>query len=90
VVLVIVRISSRSEGTSSISTSGKDARHFLRDFAAQAVGLHDVHGGKEAGLAEEVGPCVGDLRLELFQAAAEREFFEGRGGSAKRIRLSDP
>ena len=40
-------------------------RHLVRDLAAQAVGLHEIDGREEARLPEQVGPCVGNLRLEL-------------------------
>ena len=42
-----------------------------RRLAAEAVGLHEVYGGKEAGLAEGVGPGVGDLFFELVDFMAE-------------------
>src|ERR1700678_3682080 len=57
----------------------EDAGHFLGDFAPEAVGLHEVHGGEKAGLAENVGPGVWHLRFELIEAAAERELLESRG-----------
>ena len=46
---------------------GKDARHFVGDHAAEAVGLDEIHGGEEAGLAEDVGPGIGDLDFELVE-----------------------
>ena len=49
---------------------GEDARHLQCDLAAQAVGLHEVDGGEEARLAEQVGPRVGDLHLQLVDAVA--------------------
>ncbi len=41
-----------------------DAGHLEGDHAAEAVGLDEVDGGEEAGLAEGVGPGVGDLGFE--------------------------
>ena len=79
VKLVMVSISSRSDGTSSRSTCEKMRVHFHGDFAAEAVGLDEVDGGEEARLAEDVGPRVGNLGLELIQSAAEGEFFECGG-----------
>jgi hypothetical protein len=55
---------------------GEDASHFLSDFTAEAIGLHEIDGREEAGLAEQIGPSVGDLDLQLIEASAEGEFFE--------------
>ena len=41
-----------------------DAGHLEGDHAAEAVGLDEVDCGEEAGLAEGVGPGVGDLGFE--------------------------
>ena len=43
----------------------KDAGHFLSHAASKTVGLDEVDSGKEAGLAEKVGPRVGNLHLSL-------------------------
>ena len=40
----MVSISSRSDGTSSTIDLREDARHLRRHFAAQAIGLHEIHG----------------------------------------------
>jgi hypothetical protein len=57
-----------------------DARHFEGDHAAEAVGLHEVDGGEEAGLTEGVGPRVGDLGFEHVELMVEGDLFEGCGG----------
>ena len=57
-----------------------DAGHLLRDHAAEAVGLDEVDGGEEAGLAEGVGPGVGDLGFEGVDGMVEGDLFEGGGG----------
>src|SRR5712664_1212075 len=49
----------------------EDARHFLRYFAAEAVGLDEIHGGEEARLAEKVWPVVRGLHFELVHAVAQ-------------------
>ena len=59
---------------------GHDASHLLRDHAAKAVGLHEVYGGEEAGLAEGVGPGVGDLGFEGVEGVVEGDVFERGGG----------
>ena len=76
VKLVMVSISSRSEGTSSRSTCGEHAGHLFGDFAPEAVRLDEVDCRKEPGLAKNVGPGVGHLSFELIQPAAQRKFFE--------------
>ena len=50
---------------------GEDARHLLGNFAPEAVGLNKIHRREEAGLAEDVGPRVGHLHLELIDSAAQ-------------------
>ena len=72
----IVSISSRSEGTSSRSTLAKTRAISSRDQAAQAIGLHEVDRGKEARLAEDVGPGVRHLHLELVHAAGQGQLLE--------------
>src|SRR5260370_28559946 len=57
----------------------KNARHFLRNFATEAVGLDEIHGGEEARLAEKVGPSVRSLHFELVYAVAQSEFLESGG-----------
>ena len=57
-----------------------DAGHLEGDHAAEAVGLDEVDGGEEAGLAEGVGPGVGDLGFELVDLMVEGDLFEGGGG----------
>jgi len=44
-----------------------DACHLYRYHAAKAVGLHEVDRGEEAGLAEGVGPGVGDLGFKSVE-----------------------
>src|SRR5229473_4310227 len=56
--------------------SRKDARHLFRHFSPEAVRLHQVHGGQEAGLAEEIRPRIRHLNLQLIQFPAECEFLE--------------
>ena len=46
----------------------EDARHLLRDFAAEAVGLDKIHGGEKARLTEKIGPSVRRLDFELIHA----------------------
>src|SRR5258708_11824219 len=58
----------------------EDAGHFLRYFAAEAVGLDEIHGGEEARLAEKVGPGVRCLDFELVDAVAQGELLESGGG----------
>src|SRR6266567_3839706 len=59
---------------------GENARHFLADFAAEAVGLNEIHCGEKTGLAEKIGPGVVRLHFELIDTVGERELLE-RGGS---------
>ena len=61
----------------------KDALHFFGDAAAQAIGLHKIHGGEESRLAEEIGPRIVGLDFELVGFAAEGELFEGSGAFGK-------
>src|SRR5260370_10883183 len=65
----------------------KNARHFLRNFATEAVGLDEIHGGEEARLAEKVGPSVRSLHFELVYAVAQSEFLESGGafGEEKQV-----
>src|SRR5260370_35007913 len=57
----------------------EETRHFLGDFAAEAVGLDKIHGGKETRLTEKIGPGVWRLHFELVDAVAEGEFLESGG-----------
>ena len=57
-----------------------DAGHLEGDHAAETVGLNEVDGGEEAGLAEGVGPRVGDLGFELVDGVVEGDLFECGGG----------
>ena len=50
---------------------GEDADHLLGNFAPEAVGLHEIHGGKKPRLAKNVGPRVGHLSFELIHPAAQ-------------------
>lgn len=45
---------------------GEDARHFLRDFAAEAVGLDKIHGGEDDTVA--AGGATGERRLVFHKA----------------------
>ncbi len=56
-----------------------DAGHLEGDHAAEAVGLDEVDGGEEVGLAEGVGPGVGDLGFELVDLVVEDDLLEGGG-----------
>jgi len=68
----------------------EEARHFLGDFAAEAVGLDKIHGGEETRLTEKIGPRVRRLHFELINAVAEGEFPRKRRRlRRKRIRLSE-
>ena len=58
---------------------GKDAGHFLRDFAAEAISLDEIDGGEKTRLAEKIGPGVGRLDFELVDAVTQSEFFESGG-----------
>ena len=87
--LVMASISSRSEGTSSRSTSEKNARHLLRHLAAEAVCLHEIHRGQKPRLAEDVGPRVGHLRLNSSTLWLRVSSSKAAPASAKRIRLSE-
>src|SRR5947209_19806981 len=49
----------------------------------KAVGLNEIHRGQEAGLTKQVGPCIGKLHLEFFEAATEREFLKSGGAFGK-------
>src|SRR5712692_2565782 len=66
---------------------GENASHFLTDFAAEAVRLDEVDGGKEAGLTEEVGPGVVGLHFELIGGARESEFLEGGGALGEEVEI---
>ena len=57
-----------------------DAGHLEGYHAAEAVGLDEVDGGEETGLAEGVGPGVGDLGFELIDLMVEGDLFECGGG----------
>src|SRR5216684_234462 len=57
----------------------EEARHFLRYFAAEAIGLDEIHGGEETRLAEKIGPGVGHLDFELVYTMGKGEFFKSRG-----------
>src|SRR2546429_2456887 len=59
---------------------GKKARHLLADFAAETIGLNEIHGRKKTRLAEKVGPGVVCLHFQLIDAVGERELLE-RGGT---------
>ena len=90
VKLVMVSISSRREGTSRRSTFGEDPRHLERDLAAETIGLDEVDGREEAGLAEDVGPGVGDLHLELVDPVRLRvSSSKAAAASAKRMGSSE-
>ena len=65
----------------------KNARHFLTDFAAEAVGLYEINGGKKARLAEEIRPGVVRLHFELIVGVGKREFFEGGGSFGEEIEI---
>ena len=54
------------------------ARHLAGHFAPQAIGLHEIHGREKTRLAEEVGPGIGHLHLELVGLSARRQFLECR------------
>jgi len=58
----------------------EDAGHLFGDAPAEAVGLDEIDGGEEAGLAEAVGPRVGDLGFELVDSVGKGELLEGRAG----------
>ena len=53
--------------------------------AAEAVGLDEVDRGEETGLAEGVGPGVGDLGFELIDLMVEGDSSKAAAASAKRI-----
>jgi len=55
----------------------KDTGHFLCNLAAKTICLDEIYGGKEAGLAEKVGPGVGCLNFKLTIAMTERQLLEG-------------
>src|SRR6266849_8429752 len=57
----------------------EETRHFLGDFAAEAVGLDKIHGGEETRLTEKIGPGVWRLHFELVNAVAEGEFLKSGG-----------
>ena len=57
---------------------GKHARHFLGHFAAQAIGLNEIHRRQEARFAEQVRPSIGNLYLELIGAPVEHDLLECR------------
>jgi hypothetical protein len=65
----------------------EESRHLDCDTAAKAVALDEIDGGKKARLAEEIGPGVEDLGLEVLEAAGEGEFFEGCGGLGEENQL---
>ena len=75
---VMTSISSRSEGTSSRSTSENSRGHFLGDLAPHAISLYKIDRREESRLPEQVRPRVGNLRLQLAKAAAQREFLKRR------------
>src|SRR5260370_40135834 len=54
----------------------EEARHFLGDFAAEAVGLDEIDGGKKTRLTEKIGPGVWGLHFELVDPGAEGELLE--------------
>ena len=83
----MVSISSRSDGTSSRSTCEKMRAISCATLRRKPVGLHEIHRREEARLAEEVGPRVGHLHLQLIDPAAQREFLEG-GGRLRRTESS--
>ena len=58
---------------------GHDASHLEGDHAAEAIDLDEVDGGEEVGLAEGVGPGVGDLGFELVDLMVENDLLEGGG-----------
>ena len=55
---------------------GKNARHFLADFSAEAIVLHEIDGGKKTGLAEEIGPRIVRLHFEPIDGVRDRELFK--------------
>jgi hypothetical protein len=56
-----------------------DAGHLDGDHTAETVSLNVVDCGEEAGLAEGVGPGVGDLGFELVELVIEGDLLEGGG-----------
>src|SRR5260370_3428602 len=54
----------------------EEARHFLGDFAAEAVGLDKIHGGEETRLAAKIGPGGWGLHLGLGDTVAAGEVLE--------------
>ena len=56
----------------------KDARHLLRDLAAEPVGLHEVDRGEKARLPEHVRPSVRGLHLQLIEPAGSIQRRDGR------------
>ena len=42
----------------------EDARHLLRHFTSEPVGLHEVDGGKKPGFTKDIGPRVRRLHFE--------------------------
>ena len=54
----------------------EDARHLDRHASPEAVGLHKVDCREKARFAEQVGPRVRNLRLELRSLTTEGEFLE--------------
>src|SRR5947207_4113769 len=65
----------------------ENPRHFLADFAAEAVGLHEIHSRKKTGLAEKIGPGVVRLHFELIDAVGECEFFERGGTFSEKVEI---
>ncbi len=57
----------------------EEAGHFFGDFAAEAVGLDEIDGGKKTRLTEKIGPGVWGLHFELVNAVAEGEFLKSGG-----------
>src|SRR5229473_1587745 len=66
---------------------GENTRHLLADFAAEAVGLNEIHSGEETSLAEKIGPGVVCLHFELIGSVREREFLESGGAFGEEIEI---
>ena len=58
---------------------GKYASHLVRYLVAEAVGLNEIHSGKEPALAKDIWPGIIGLHLQLIQLSTKCELFEGCG-----------
>jgi len=59
---------------------GKNAGHFVGNFATQAIRLNEIYRRKKTRLPENIRPSVVGLHFQLIDGVIQRNFFE-RGGT---------